>query len=146
MEKIINESDEIYSVSLDLLVKFLQLTEIYMPENRAEIFISKKDVNRPGLPFAGFFGSYEADRIQIVGNAEHKYLKNLDDAKRLECLEKYFATKPRCGLVRLRSHCPGVGLVFSAEGSGPTPLVESLRIKIARILAATVCGKSSACR
>lgn len=93
MNGIIEES---YSVSLDSLIQFLRLTEIYMPEKRKEIFIAKKDVSRPGLPFTGFFGSYESERIQIIGNAEHKYLKSLDDNKRLQCLEKYFSTKPIC--------------------------------------------------
>ena len=96
MEIIDRPNDESYSVSLDLLVKFLRLTEIYMPENRETIFITKKDVNRPGLPFTGFFGGFEADRIQIIGNAEHKYLTGLGNEKRKKCLEEFFSKKPIC--------------------------------------------------
>lgn len=88
--------EDTYSVSLDSLVKFLNLTEIYMPEHKEDIFITRKDVNRPGLPFAGFFESFEADRIQIIGNVEHKYLRGLENEKRIKCLEEFFSKKPIC--------------------------------------------------
>jgi len=88
--------EESYSVSLESLVKFLRLTEIYMPENKDDILITRRDVNRPGLPFAGFFESYEADRIQIIGKAEHNYLQSLDGEKRKKCLKEFFSTKPIC--------------------------------------------------
>lgn len=96
IEKIDEIGDECYSVSLDSLISFLQLREIYMPDNRENIFITKTEVSRPGLPFTGFFGSYEPERIQIIGKAEHKYLNSLTVENRLECLEKYFFTKPIC--------------------------------------------------
>jgi HPr kinase/phosphorylase len=67
-----------------------------MPENKEDIQITRKDVNRPGLPFAGFFGAFEADRIQIIGRAEHKYLQSLGGDKRAECIERFFSTKPIC--------------------------------------------------
>ena len=87
---------ESYSVSLASLIKFLRLTEIFMPEKKEDILITRKDVNRPGLPFAGFFGAFEADRIQIIGNAEHKYLRSIGDERRVECMERFFSTKPIC--------------------------------------------------
>ena len=89
-------SEENYFVSLDYLIKFLCLTEIYMPENREDIFISCKDVNRPGLPFAGFFESFETERIQIIGNAEHKYLRSLSPEKRAKCIDDFYAKNPIC--------------------------------------------------
>ena len=85
-----------YSVSLDLLVKFLRLAEIYMPENKEEILVTRKDVNRPGLPFTGFFESFESDRIQIIGKTEHKYLQSLNDIQRNKCLKEFYSTKPIC--------------------------------------------------
>ena len=97
MEKIADDAiSESYFVSLISLVKFLRLTEIFMPENKEDIMITRKDVNRPGLPLAGFFEAFEADRIQIIGKVEHKYLQSLGDEKRAECLERFFATKPIC--------------------------------------------------
>ena len=88
--------EEAYSVSLDVLIKHLQLSEIYMPQKSENILITRKDVNRPGLAFTGFFESFEAERIQIIGNAEHKYLKSLDDEKRAQSIGEYFSRKPVC--------------------------------------------------
>lgn len=96
MENMANETaGQIYSVSLASLVKFLRLSEIYMPEKK-EVQITRKDVNRPGLPFAGFFGAFEPDRIQIIGKTEHRYLRSLSDEKRAECMERFFSTEPIC--------------------------------------------------
>lgn len=96
MDEIKAAGKEVYSVNLGSLVDFLNLNEIYMPENKDEILITKKDVNRPGLPFTGFFESFEADRIQIIGKAEHNYLKSLEKPQRIKCMEVFFATKPIC--------------------------------------------------
>ncbi|MCL2158068.1 MAG: HPr(Ser) kinase/phosphatase [Oscillospiraceae bacterium] len=89
---------ESYSVSLVSLVKFLRLTEVFMPENKSDIQIRRKDVNRPGLPFAGFYDSFEADRIQIIGKTEHKYLQSLGGDKRAKCLKNFFSTRPICAV------------------------------------------------
>ena len=91
-------SDQIYSVSLDSLVKFLRLSEIFMPETTEPVMITRRDVNRPGLPFAGFFEAFEADRIQIIGRTEHKYLQSLTDGQRAKCLRDFFATSPICAV------------------------------------------------
>ena len=96
IDSISARTEESYFVSLDSLIKSLRLTEIYMPENKKDILITKSDVNRPGLPFAGFFDSFESDRIQIIGYTEHRYLQSLGDSKRKKCLEEYFAKKPIC--------------------------------------------------
>ena len=90
------KNGEVYSVSLDVLIKHLRLREIYMPVNSGEILITRRDVNRPGLAFTGFFESFETDRIQIIGNAEHKYLKSLNEDKRKKCIEEFFSKKPIC--------------------------------------------------
>jgi len=90
--------EESYSVSLISLVKYLGLTEIYMPDNSDAIMITCKDVNRPGLAFTGFFESFEPERIQIIGKAEYKYLQSLDDEKRLKCISEFYSKKPICSV------------------------------------------------
>ena len=45
----------------------MKFEEVYVPENIKEIMVEKKEVNRPGLPLAGFFDHYDSDRIQIMG-------------------------------------------------------------------------------
>jgi len=96
IDEIGEKIEESYSVSLDSIVKFLRLTEIFMPDNREDIMITRKDVNRPGLPFAGFYESFEADRIQIIGKTEHKYLQSLDYEQRQKCMKEFYSKNPIC--------------------------------------------------
>ena len=88
--------NEIHSVKLVTLVEFLRLTIIHMPEAMKDTLISRTDINRPGLVFAGFFGHFEADRIQIIGNTEYSYLRSLNGSDRAKCLKEYFNMKPIC--------------------------------------------------
>ena len=63
-----------YSISLDKIIKEFQLEILYIPRPAEEILISNTEVNRPGLALAGFFGNFEASRIEVLGKAEHNYL------------------------------------------------------------------------
>jgi HPr kinase/phosphorylase len=85
----------------------------------ADIYITKKDVNRPGLPFAGYFEAFEADRIQIIGKVEHRYLKNLDSDKRSKCLEKFFSTRPICTVFTTDLPIFDEALQFAKENKVP---------------------------
>src|SRR5215213_988937 len=40
------------------------------------------ELNRPGLAFAGFYDVFSHDRIQILGNTEVSYLRNLNAPER----------------------------------------------------------------
>ena len=93
MNKTLGES---HSVSLDLLIKALELKEIYMPENRKNIVISTREVNRPGLALSGFYGAFDQTRIQVVGRAEDEYLNSLGENKKMESIKTFFEAKPRC--------------------------------------------------
>ena len=88
--------EDSHPVSLESLIKALEMNEIYMPENRADIFISKREINRPGLALAGFYGIFDPTRIQIVGIAEHEYLKSLSKEEKRKSVETFFAAKPIC--------------------------------------------------
>jgi len=70
--------------------------------------IEQKDVHRPGLALAGFFGPYPYDRVQILGDVEVLYLRQLDEDSRREKLEKLFAYKLPCVIVTGRKHVPQV--------------------------------------
>ena len=111
--------EESYSVSLTTLIKSLRLTEIYMPENSENIHITRKDVNRPGLAFAGFFDTFDADRIQIIGNSEHKYLQSLETEKRLKCIEGFFARKPICTVFTTDLSIFDEAIIFAKKNNVP---------------------------
>ncbi|MDK9700921.1 MAG: HPr(Ser) kinase/phosphatase [bacterium] len=55
--------------------------------------IREKDLTRPGLALAGFFGNYRWDRIQVFGNTENEYLRGLPQTERAERIAKVFKLK-----------------------------------------------------
>ncbi len=81
-----------YSVPLYELIEEFSLETVYMPEVKVEI--SCKDVNRPGLPLAGFFDHFEPQRIEIVGKVENLFLKSLDEKTRDKRIRDFFEKRP----------------------------------------------------
>ena len=84
---------EIYSVSLDKLIEEFNLEIINMPSDR-KIKIERNDVNRPGMALAGFFGHFEAGRIQIIGKGEAEYISSLAESVRADHVEEFAAHNP----------------------------------------------------
>ena len=84
---------EIYSVSLDKLIEEFNLEIINMPSDR-KIKIERNDVNRPGMALAGFFGHFEAGRIQIIGKGEAEYISSLAEGVRADHVEEFAAHNP----------------------------------------------------
>ena len=72
--------------------KIIQILDLYnfMPDMDLKGHrIKVSDVNRPALQLSGFFKHFEQSRVQIIGNVEHTYLKQLD-AERKEAIYKEF--------------------------------------------------------
>lgn len=77
-------------VSISQLIEDLNLNVVYMPQEK-EYFVESEDVNRTGLPLAGYFEYFPFERIQIIGKTEYTYFKNIDKNKRNEILDKFFS-------------------------------------------------------
>ena len=87
--------DEIFC-TLGELIKEFSLTSVYLPEDGENIHITKNEVNRPGLPLAGFFDFFDNGRIQVIGMVEYGYLESLSEEERFSKLDAFFARKPVC--------------------------------------------------
>ncbi len=48
--------------------------------------IRSSDVNRPGMQIAGYFEHFEESRVEIIGNVEYYYIKNMSEQ---DCLQRY---------------------------------------------------------
>ncbi len=81
-----------YSVPLSSLIEEFSLTPLYLPDRKVDV--TCRDVNRPGLPLAGFFDHFEPPRVQIVGKVEYLYLKSLDEELCDKRLHDFFEKKP----------------------------------------------------
>ncbi len=45
-------------------------------------YITKSDVNRPGLELTGFMDHFAKERIQVIGKVERAYLQELPEKTR----------------------------------------------------------------
>ena len=87
------------SVLLSKLIKDFNLEVIYEPENLDKIVITRAEINRPGLPLAGFFEYFDNERIQIFGRVEQIYLGKLTSDERTMKIGKFFEHKPVCVVI-----------------------------------------------
>lgn len=77
-------------VAISQLIVDLNLEVAYMPKGK-EYYVESEDVNRTGLPLAGYFEYFPYERIQIIGRTEYTYFQNIDKDKRKEILDKFFS-------------------------------------------------------
>lgn len=103
-----------YSVSLEKIINNNGYEVLYTPKAVADIYISSKDIMRPGLILAGYEDYFDPARIQLLGFTEIGYLNSLSVSQREQCLEKYFSTKP-AALIITRNLEPVEGLLTKAE-------------------------------
>lgn len=85
------ENSQEFKVKLSKIIDEFKLEEIFV-SNR-DVYIETADVNRPGLPIAGFFDYFEPKRIQVMGMVENTYLATLDSTERYKRLEEFFSKK-----------------------------------------------------
>ncbi|MBQ6892895.1 MAG: HPr(Ser) kinase/phosphatase [Clostridia bacterium] len=83
---------EKYSISLEQIINEFSLEPIYLPTAAADIMISSPEINRPGLPLCGFFELFDAERIQVFGRAEVRFLEEKADDDEYKTLDAFFAT------------------------------------------------------
>ncbi len=105
---------EIYSIPLSQLCTEFSLEKIYTPENFEDILISTPEVMRPGLALAGFFEIFDADRVQIIGNAERRYLEALSADERKAHIFDYIHAHP-------------IAVIFSTGGEPFPEMLEAAR-------------------
>lgn len=58
--------------------------------------IPEHNLHRPGLALAGFLDLFTFNRIQVLGNTEIRFLKQLSPEARHQCLEKIFSYNVPC--------------------------------------------------
>jgi HPr kinase/phosphorylase len=88
-----------YSISLDKIIKEFQLEVLSLPRPAEEVMIANPEVNRPGLALAGFYGNFDASRIEVLGRAEHNYLSECPTEERINKIKDFLAHKPACLII-----------------------------------------------
>ena len=134
---------EKYTISLAAIEQELALERIVVPDHYEDILITTPEVNRPGLVLSGFTEHFERARIQLLGNAEHRFLRSLPEEERAEKLNMLVEAKPVAIIVTsglkfppaLEQSCRrcDVPLFSSTEGTNPlmAALFASLNVHLA---------------
>ena len=76
--------------------------------------IQTTDINRPGLPLSGYFQHFESNRVQVVGNVEYFYTKQLEEEKRIEIYKELLNYDIPC-IILCRNLMPDGELIRIAE-------------------------------
>ena len=85
---------EKYTIALSKIVEEFKFEVLVRPENFEKIMIETPEVNRPGLALAGFYEIFDKERIELIGEAETRYLQSLTAEKKKEMLEKFVDALP----------------------------------------------------
>lgn len=86
--------NEQYSISVDKIIKDLNLNVLFMPDEIKNRNIYSSDISRTSLELSGSFGNYVSGRILLMGNTEFNYLGTLDKDQRLNSVDKLFSKRP----------------------------------------------------
>ena len=88
-----------YSGGLDKIIAEHELTVAYRAADFAEVRIDNWDVSRPGLPLAGFYDYFSADRVQVLGKLEITYLAEMTPQARQQSVERFLSSGIRFCIV-----------------------------------------------
>ena len=70
------------SVSVAKVAELLDLKNFTEDINLKKCKITTSDVNRPALQLAGYFEHFEEKRVQIIGNVEYAYIRQMQEEKK----------------------------------------------------------------
>lgn len=103
-----------YSVSLQKIIKDIGYEVLYMENAETDVYITTKELIRPGLILTGYEDYFDPERIQLLGLTEIGYLNGLSASQRNQCLDRYMSTRP-AAIVITRNLEPVDGLLKAAE-------------------------------
>ena len=90
---------EIYSIPLSKLAEEFNLKPVFMPENYEGILVQSPEVMRPGLSLTGFYEIFDAERLHLIGNAEHLYLAKLPPEERRKKIRDFVYAQPTAVII-----------------------------------------------
>ncbi|MCL2507971.1 MAG: HPr(Ser) kinase/phosphatase [Oscillospiraceae bacterium] len=114
-----------YSVSLKKLIKDHSFEVIYTPKDPSELYITSREVNRPGLVFVGYGDYFDSSRVQFVGLKEIEYLKSLS------------ADEYAVAVERLMVRCPALIVITRSLGYPDGFLEYAQKYKVPVVRSAT---------
>ena len=81
------------------MIKDNALEILYVPSDPTMLFVSSRDVNRPGLMLAGHDKFFDPKRVQFLGLGEYGYLNSLTEEEKTESFRRLLEAGPCCVIV-----------------------------------------------
>ncbi len=106
-----------YSISLQKVVKNFELISVCNSDKISETMLHVSDVNRPGLPLAGYIEHFDKGRIQLIGRTEYSFLNQLPIEARQSRLNTLFSKLPPA-VILTREYKPMPEMIAAAEQFG----------------------------
>lgn len=104
-------------VSVSKMVELLDL-KVYTDDiDLKKRKIQSADINRPALQLAGYFQHFESSRVQVIGNVEYFYTKQLRDDVKLEIYRELLSYDIPC-IIFSRDLVPDNEFVEMAQKNG----------------------------
>lgn len=104
-------------VSVSKLVERLDLKEYTDGIDLRRRMIQTIEINRPALQLTGYFQHFNSSRVQVIGNVEYFYTKQLEDEARLEIYKELLSYDIPC-IIFSSNHIPDEEFVQIAEENG----------------------------
>ena len=104
-------------VELKTLVEKMNLKNLTPDVDLSDKDVEIPDINRPALQLTGFFEHFDSERIQVIGNVEAAYMKQLAPESIPPLCEKIFSFNIPC-LVFCRGLEPSQEMLDTAEKNG----------------------------
>lgn len=68
-------------------------------QGRGEIELSEISICRPGLQLAGYYEKFANRRVQVIGSAEHEFIKSLPEKARYKSVKQLFSKNLCCFII-----------------------------------------------
>ncbi len=100
-------------IILENFAKALGLTIAY--EGNGEFFVAESEVSRPGLQLTGFYEHFAYRRVQLIGNAEMHYIKQLSEEMQRTRLRELLSYNLPCVVFSRDFNPPEVFLIEASK-------------------------------
>ncbi|MBR0463980.1 MAG: HPr kinase/phosphorylase [Clostridia bacterium] len=97
--------------------------DVLVPSPTGLLNIETSDINRPGLPFAGYWEHFAHERPQILGLVEASYIASLEPETRRARLEKFVSYEIPC--IIICRHLGGLDDLIALAASRGIPVYRS---------------------
>ena len=112
------------TVSVKSFAASLNLEIIY--EGRKELTLDSICVARPGLQLTGYFTHFRNNRVQVIGRAEHEYLKAMPAKEREKNLDELFKRNIPCVIIANGLEIPASLLKYAEKYECPVFLTRQI--------------------